>query len=168
MTIKEQDNISTSLPQIPIKDLVINIEYIREMNVKIFDTPKVFLNVSPQASITVTVNVNAQQIEKEQPQFEIVVILNCSGKKQTETNNHEPLPIFEIDLQYGAVVTLPTLTAQNIEALLMIHAPELLFPEIRNIILNTTRTANLPSVLLQPIDFAGLWAEKKSSMTNQG
>ena len=70
-------------------------------------------------------------------------------------------------MQYGAVVTLPTLKAANIEELLMINAPELLFPEIRNIILNISRTSNLPSILLQPIDFAELWKEKKSAMKNK-
>lgn len=166
MSNKQHEEKTFFLPIIPVKDLVTNIEYIRELNVKIFNTPKVFLKVSPKSDITVTVNVNAQQIEKDYPQFEIIVILNCTSQKQLEDDD-EPTSIFEIDLQYGAVVTLPTLKAANIEELLMINAPELLFPEIRNIILNISRTSNLPSILLQPIDFAELWKEKKSAMKNK-
>ncbi len=156
----------SSLPVIPVHELIINAEYIRELNTKVFNTPKVFLNVSSNANITLAVNVNAKQLEKGQSQFEIVVIANCVSQKTVEQNK-EPIPIFEINLQYGAVVTLPTLKASNVEDLLMVEAPKLLFPEIRNIILNLTRISNLPSVLIQPIDFTQLWKDKKTSLTKE-
>ena len=143
----------SSLPVIPVHELIINAEYIRELNTKVFNTPKVFLNVSSNANITLAVNVNAKQLEKGQSQFEIVVIANCVSQKTVEQNK-EPIPIFEINLQY-------------VEDLLMVEAPKLLFPEIRNIILNLTRISNLPSVLIQPIDFTQLWKDKKTSLTKE-
>lgn len=160
----EKQSIPDSLPTTPVKDVVIHVEYIRDLNVKIPHAPGIYSSMPSQADATVTVNVNAQQIEKNQPRFEVIVILTCKSEGKI-TPEQEALTIFEIDLQYGAIVTLPTLKTTNIQELLMIDVPDLLFPEIRNLILNITRSSNLPSVILQRIDFADLWKEKLT--TNQ-
>lgn len=166
MTKKQPSTSNTSLPITPIQDLIVHVEYIRDLNVKIPNAPQIYSNMPAQADATVTVNVNAQQLEQNQPRFEVVVILTCKSKGKNTTKN-DPLIIFEIDLQYGAIVTLPTLKTKNIQELLMIHTPNLLFPEIRNLILNITRASNLPSVLLQHIDFAKLWQEKLTANKSQ-
>lgn len=154
----------STLPITPVKDLIIHIEYVRELNVRIPHAPQIFSHIPPQIDATVTVNVNAQQLEKKQPRFEVIVILNCTSQGKKSPDN-EMVSLFEIDLQYGAIVTFPTLETSNLQELLMVHVPDLLFPEIRNLILNLSRASNLPSVLLQRIDFAQLWKEKKATLT---
>ena len=70
--------------------------------------------------------------------------------------------VFDYILEYCAlVVTNPSLDAQSLEAVLMVHCPFLMFPFVRSIVADVTRTAGYPPLLIDPIDFAALYIEKK-------
>lgn len=150
------------LPATPLANLTIDLQYVKDMSVRIPNTPQIYNAMPTQPHIIIIVDVKAQQLVENQPNFDVVVIITCVGTAEVPTEQvPTPPPIFTIKLQYAAVVSFPSLETSNMEALLMVHTPDLLFPEIRNIIINTTRASNLPAVLLQRIDFAGLWKEKK-------
>jgi preprotein translocase subunit SecB len=46
--------------------------------------------------------------------------------------------------------------------LLLIECPRLLFPFARSILSDVTREGGFPPVLLQPIDFVGLWQARRA------
>lgn len=149
-----------TLPETKLSDLNLNTQYIKEISLKIPDAPHVFQNMPQSPNLTVTVDVNAQQLVEGQPNFDVTVIISCistDGNPKTE----DTVTIFTLHLQYAALVTFPTLETSNLEDLLMVHTPDLLFPEIRNTILNITKDANLPPVIVQRIDFYSMWKEKK-------
>ncbi|CAI3938049.1 Preprotein translocase subunit SecB (SecB) (PDB:1OZB) [Commensalibacter communis] len=143
-----------------LSDLQLHTQYIKEISLKIPAAPYIFENIPPSPNLTVTVDVNAQQLVEEQPNFEVTVFISCVS---TITDDNLTNSIFNLHLQYAGMVTFPTLETSNLEDLLMVHTPDLLFPEIRNTVLNITRSANLPPVTLQRIDFATMWKEKKET-----
>ncbi|MDI2112953.1 protein-export chaperone SecB [Commensalibacter nepenthis] len=146
-----------------LSDLQLHTQYIKEISLKIPAAPYIFENIPASPNLTVTVDVNAQQLVEEQPNFDVTVFISCVSTVTTDDNRNDS--IFSLYLQYAGMVSFPTLETSNLEDLLMIHTPDLLFPEIRNTVLNITRSANLPPVTLQRIDFATMWKEKKQADT---
>ncbi|MDI2091033.1 protein-export chaperone SecB [Commensalibacter oyaizuii] len=157
MNTKTQTPIKTEL-----KDLTINTQYVKEISLKIPHAPTIFRHMPPSPQLTVIVDVNAQQLVENQPNFDVTVILTCKSTAQIEEDKQQ-ISIFDIHLEYAGIVTFPHLDTSNLEELLMVHTPDILFPEIRNIIRSLSYDANLPPVILQRINFAQLWQEKKQS-----
>jgi len=46
----------------------------------------------------------------------------------------------------------------------LVHCPFLMFPFVREIVSATTRSGGYPPLLIEPIDFASLFIEKKASV----
>lgn len=148
-----------------LSDLNLNTQYIKEINLKIPDAPHIFKTMPPSPNLTVTVDVNAQQMVEGEPSFDVTVFISCVSTTALPQGENTKV-IFSLSLQYAALVTFPTLETSNLEELLMVYTPDLLFPEIRNVILNITKDANLPPVILQRIDFATMWKEKTQEKQN--
>ncbi|CAI3944715.1 protein-export chaperone SecB [Commensalibacter papalotli (ex Botero et al. 2024)] len=153
------DNEQT-LPKTKLSDLILKTQYIKEISLKTPDAPHIFTNMPSSPNLTVTVDVNAQQLIEGEANFDVTVFISCVSTNQN-SQDEDAVTIFSLHLQYAALVTFPALETSNLEELLMVNTPDLLFPEIRNIILNTTKDANLPPVILQRIDFYNMWKEKK-------
>ena len=51
---------------------------------------------------------------------------------------------------------------EAVEPLLLIECPRLLFPFARNVLSDVSREGGFPPVLLQPIDFVGLWQARRA------
>lgn len=151
-----------TLPETKLSDLNLTTQYIKEITLKIPDAPHIFHNMPPSPNLTVTVDVNAQQMIEGEPNFDVTAFISCVSTFQA-AGNEKPTTIFALHLQYATLVTFPSLETSNLEELLMVHTPDLLFPEIRNTILNITKDANLPPVILQRIDFSSMWKEKKAN-----
>lgn len=149
-----------TLPVTALSDLNLNTQYIKEISLNIPDAPHIFNNMPQSPNLTVTVDVNAQQLIEGEPNFDVTVFLTCVSTTSPPTDDNA-VTIFNLVLHYAALVTFPTLETSNLEELLMVNTPDLLFPEIRNIILNITKDANLPPVILQRIDFHNMWEQKK-------
>lgn len=149
-----------------LSNLSLNTQYIKDISLKIPDAPHIFKTMPSSPSLTVTVDVNAQQMIEGEPNFDVTVFIACISTTAPPNNDEKAKVIFNLTLQYAALISFPTLETSNLEELLMVHTPDLLFPEIRNVILNITREANLPPVILQRIDFATMWKEKRQENQN--
>ena len=70
--------------------------------------------------------------------------------------------MFIAELHYAGVFTLNGVPAEAVEPLLLIECPRLLFPFARSVLSDVTREGGFPPVLLQPIDFVGLWQARRA------
>lgn len=76
--------------------------------------------------------------------------------------------IFVLEMEYCALVsTTPDLQNDILEPVLLVHCPFLMFPFVREIIANITRCGGYPPLLVEPIDFAALFIEKKKEIEMQ-
>jgi preprotein translocase subunit SecB len=74
--------------------------------------------------------------------------------------------VFIIELTYSGVFQLQDARPQDIEPLLLIECPRLLFPFARRVIAEMTREGGHPPLLIDPIDFAGLYRKQRSAQQN--
>ncbi len=121
--------------------------------------PKALLSLKQPPEIKINVDVAAKKAD-ENDHYEVDLTI----KLQAE-NTEDKKTLFLCELVYGGLVTLKA-PKEHVEPLLLIEIPHLLFPYARAIIGNLVREAGLPSLQINPIDFAALYrmrlAQKKT------
>jgi len=107
-----------------------------------------------------------------QPQVELGVELNARGRpdgfyevelKLTANAARDSQPVFVIELLYAGLFQITGINGADLEAVLMIECPRYLFPFARRVIADLTAEGGFPPFLLEPIDFAGIYASRKAS-----
>jgi preprotein translocase subunit SecB len=79
-------------------------------------------------------------------------------------NNDEP--IFTVELLYGGLFQLTGVAAENLEPVLLVECPRFLFPFARRIIADLTSDGGFPPFMLDPIDFAMVYAARRAQLEN--
>ncbi len=74
------------------------------------------------------------------------------------------LVLFSFDLLYAGVFRIVNVPQENLHAIIMIECPRLLFPFAREIIATSVRNGGFPPLLLDPVDFVGLYRQKMAEM----
>lgn len=106
-----------------------------------------------------------------QPQIELGVEMNARGRedgffevdlKLSARAQREDGPVFVVELLYGGVFQITGVAAEEVEPVLLIECPRYLFPFARRIIAEVTSEGGYPPFLLDPIDFAGVYAARKA------
>jgi len=72
------------------------------------------------------------------------------------------VPAYITELEYAGRFTFIDLPDPILEMLAMVEAPRLLFPFMRVIVANVTRDGGYPALILNPIDFAGLYRSMRA------
>lgn len=112
-----------------------------------------------------------------QPQIEMGVEMNARGRddgffevdlKLSARAVREDGPVFHIELLYGGVFAIEGVGPEDIEPVLLIECPRFLFPFARRVIADVTSDGGFPPFLLDPIDFAGVYAARKAQGEGQG
>ena len=66
-------------------------------------------------------------------------------------------PLFLVDLTYAGLVSPKGVTEDDINPLIMIEGPRLLFPFARALISNATRDGGFMPLNIQPVDFVAVY-----------
>jgi preprotein translocase subunit SecB len=106
-----------------------------------------------------------------QPQIELGVEMNARGRedgyfevdlKLSARAARDDGPVFVVELLYGGVFQISGVAGEDVEPVLLIECPRYLFPFARRIIAEVTSEGGYPPFLLDPIDFAGVYAARKA------
>ncbi|OXE36337.1 MAG: protein-export chaperone SecB [Phenylobacterium zucineum] len=112
-----------------------------------------------------------------QPQIDMGVEMNARGRddglyevdlKLTARAMREDGPLFVVELLYGGLFAIDGIAADDMEMVLLVECPRFLFPYARRIIGDVTTDGGFPPFLLDPIDFAGVYAARKAQAEGQG
>ena len=111
-----------------------------------------------------------------QPQIDLGVEMNARGRddglfevdlKLSARASRDDGPMFVVELLYGGVFQITGVGAEDMEPVLLIECPRYLFPFARRIIADITSEGGFPPFLLDPIDFAGVYAARKAEEGQQ-
>lgn len=129
-------------------------QFIKDLSFENPSVGKVEITPNEQPNIRIEVSVNAQNMAPNV--FESVTSLtaHCSVKAGV---------LYELELQYGAALQLENVPEQSLEPFLLINCPALTFPFVRRLVADITREGGFPPLLLDPIDFAGLYMQRQKS-----
>ena len=88
------------------------------------------------------------------------VDMRLSVKAGTETG-----PMFQIDLIYGGLFQITGIPEDQLETVLLVECPRYMFPFARQIIASATADGGFyPPFMLEPIDFAAIYAARKGEL----
>ncbi|MCA3249879.1 MAG: protein-export chaperone SecB [Rhodospirillaceae bacterium] len=135
-------------------------QYMRGFALDNPNAPMILLNsLRENPQLDVSVDVAARLLAPGQ--YEVVLFLKAKAKLGDED-------AFNCELSYGGTFQLDGLPAAEIHPTLFVDCPRLLFPFARSIIANATRDAGYPPLLIHPIDFDGLYAQKGDQAKIEG
>jgi preprotein translocase subunit SecB len=141
-TQKSGDNANTD------RRILVHAQYIKDLSFENPNAPRVLIEGSTQPDVEITVNVGAQVIDENQYE----VTLNLAAKASSEETT-----LFLVDLTYAGLVTPEGVGTDEINPLIMIEAPRLLFPFARAIISDATRDGGFMPLNIQPVDFVAVY-----------
>ena len=71
--------------------------------------------------------------------------------------------VFIVELLYGGTFVVSGIPVEQLEPVVMIECPRLLFPFARRIIADCSRDGGYPPLMLEPIDFAQMYLQRKAA-----
>jgi preprotein translocase subunit SecB len=90
---------------------------------------------------------------------DVEVELRLEGKAEANGS-----VMFNIELVFAGVFRIQNVPQENIQPLMLIECPRLLFPFAREIIASAVRNGGFPPLLLDPIDFVALYRQRMAQM----
>lgn len=115
-----------------------------------------------QPTIDMGVEVKSRPMSDDKSVYEVELRINVQAKRGDET-------MFLVDLNYAGLFQFQNIIEADVEPLLWVECPRLLFPFSRQILAEITREGGYPPLLINPIDFTPLyWAELRDREAKGG
>ena len=134
-------------------------QYIKDLS---FENPNAYeaFKVKGQApKIEVSIDING--IKKDDETYEAELKFTITAK-QAETN------AFVIELVYAGLFAMSNMPEEAVQPFMHVQAPFILFPFARRIIADATRDGGYPPLMLDPIDFTGLYQARMQAEAGKG
>ena len=133
--------------------IMIRNQYIKDMSLEIPFAPAIFKEVNEnQPAIHVDMGM------KSDVQEDGSYVVSLETKMDADVNSKK---LFILELTYCSNLTL-NIPEEHKEPILMIELPRLMFPFVRSIVATSLANAGLPPLMLNPIDFAAMYQDKKA------
>ncbi len=126
-------------------------QYIKDLSFECPDPTRFFRG--PGKNPNLQINFNVQVHNLQQDAFEVGLSLEGEAKSEEGV-------LYNIELVYAGAFILRNLPQEAIQPVLFIECPALLFPFVRRLVADLTREGGFPPLLLDPIDFAGLYRRR--------
>lgn len=137
--------------------LVVLAQYLKDLSFESPRAPEAFQD-SVQPEIDVNVDVNGRALSQDTYEVEFSVSARASRNGDS---------VFIVEATYAGVFEIKNLPREHLEIAMLVECPRLLFPFMRQIIGEATRNGNFPPLMLDPIDFMGVYMANKERMAQQ-
>jgi preprotein translocase subunit SecB len=119
-------------------------QYLKDHSFENPRAPMSFRDGGTAPAIEVNVDVNARGLGAGQ--FEVELAVSARARRGQDI-------VFVVETTYAGVFEIVNVPENQVEPILLIECPRLLFPFARQIVAETTTSGNFPPVMLDPIDF---------------
>lgn len=128
-------------------------QYVKELSFRNLMAAASAQAYDSQPTIDMGVEVKSRPMGAEGEAVEVDLCINVQAKRQDTV-------MFSVDLVYSGLFQFMNVGPDDVEPLIWIECPRLLFPFSRQILADVTREGGFPPLLINPIDFTPLyWAE---------
>ena len=131
--------------------LTILAQYVKDFSFENPGAPRSLQARDKAPAINISVNVNANPLAESD--FDVLLSLNAEAKDGDKV-------LFNAELAYGGVFRITGFPQEHMLPVLFIECPRLLFPFARQIISDATRNGGFPPLMIDPIDFAQMFAQR--------
>lgn len=142
-----EDTATGAAPSLEAAQLSVLSQYVRHLT---FANIAAANNATPSGKPNINVQVNVDANPLGEDRFAV-------GLKTDVAATSDDADVFNIALDYVGVFQLTNVPREALQAVLLIECPRLLFPFSRRIVAEISRDGGFPPLMLDPIDFAGLY-----------
>ena len=144
MATQPQDNAQPQGPAIRVLS-----QYIKDLS---FENPGA--TVQDQPNIELGIDVGATPVANNEGVFEVTLKLKArAGTQETA--------LFLIEMDYAGQFHLQGFSQADMEPILLIECPRILFPFARRIIADISAEGGFPPLRIDPVDFGALYNSQK-------
>lgn len=133
-------------------------QYVKDLSFENPNAPAIYQSQA-QPAIDVQFNIAAAQVGEEVHEVTLKIEVRAEAEGQTA---------FIVDLSYAGLFGLRNIPAEHVQPFLLGEAPRLMFPFARRVVADTIRDGGFPPLLLEPIDFGGLYMQQLEAQQEQG
>lgn len=137
---------------------IFNMEkiYVKDLSLEIPHAPQIFLErENPQIDIQLL----PQATSVEEGVFEVVITATVTSKIGEKV-------MFLVEVKQAGIFRIRNLPSGDMEAILAVMCPNILFPYLRETVSSLTVRAGFPPVLLNPINFDALYQQRKQAQAD--
>lgn len=133
-------------------------QYIKDLSFENPNAPASLMAQDKQPSINIQINVTANAVAEN----DYEVALSIEGKAENDSTL-----LFGFELVYAGVFRILNVPQESLHPFIMIECPRLLFPFAREIVATSVRNGGFPPLMLDPVDFVGLYRQNMARQAEQ-
>ncbi len=129
-------------------------QYLKDLS---FENPHAPGSLAPQKAqpeISISINVNARNLAPND--FEVELHIDAKATAEGKV-------VFAAEILYAGVFRLENFPQNMLHPAVLIECPRMLFPFARQILGDATRNGGFPPLMLDPIDFAGMYQKRMAA-----
>ena len=126
-------------------------QYTKDFSFENPNAPRTLGNQQNAPNISVQINVTARQLAAND--YEVSLMLEGGAGEGAEA-------LFKFELNFAGVFRVENFPPEQVQPVVMIEGPRLLFPFARQIIAEAVRSGGYPPLYIDPIDFHALFLQR--------
>lgn len=125
--------------------------YVKDLSLEIPNAPQIFLErEAPQVDIQLHHNTNSV----EEGVYQTVLTVTVTAKVKDKT-------MFLVEAAQAGIFVVRNVPPQELEAVLSIACPNILFPYVREVVSDVVVRAGFPPVVLSPVNFEAIYQAQR-------
>ncbi len=148
---------------------IFNIEkiYVKDLSIEVPNAPQIFLErESPKIDIQLSTKANPIN----EGHYEVVLNVTATATfppKQADGVGDQPKSVFLVETQQAGIFQIRNIAKENMEQVLAIHCPNILFPYARETISDAVSRAGFPTFFLAPVNFEAIYQARLQAQAQQ-
>lgn len=128
--------------------------YVKDLSLEVPNAPQVFLE---RDTPTVDIQLHHNSTGVEEGVYETVLTVTVTAKAGEKT-------MFLVEAAQAGIFVARNIPASELEAVLAIACPNILFPYVREVISDVVTRAGFPPVILSPVNFEAIYQAQRSPL----
>ena len=124
--------------------------YLKDLSVEVPNAPEIFL-VQESPQVEIQLQSNAQGLGDGA--FEVLLTVTVTARIEEKT-------VFLVEVGQAGIFRIVNVPEDNLEPLLAVACPNILFPYAREVVSDTISRAGFSPVVLQPVNFEGMYMSR--------
>ena len=125
--------------------------YVKDLSLEIPNAPNVFLE-REQPQVDIQLHHNSSQVENDV--YQTVLTVTVTAKIGDKT-------LFLVEAAQAGIFVVRNIPAQDLDPVLGIACPNILFPYVREVVSDVVVRAGFPPVVLSPVNFEAIYASQR-------
>ena len=129
-------------------------QYVKDLSFENPNSPAVY-QWPDQPQIDVQFNIGADKVGDEVVEVSLKIEVKATAPQGTA---------FAVELLYAALFGMRNVPDEQLQPFMLAEAPRLIFPFARRVLADAIRDGGFPPLLLDPIDFSGLYEQQAQAI----